>query len=148
MPTGAKLIGAIAFAALAYFVSDLIKPILADTEGSRVGWFSEVNGLIGLVIGWRLMGRGAGETYRKAFGFGLTTLFAIVFWCLLIWSGYKMVQRSMDLRYDGAIEALQSMAQMMVEYAQLVAVPEVIWPAIVGALFMAWLTEYFARRWT
>ncbi len=29
MPTGGKLIAALAFAALAYFISDLIKPLVA-----------------------------------------------------------------------------------------------------------------------
>ena len=148
MPTAGKLIGAIAFAALAYFISDLIKPLLVDSEGSRVGWFSPVNALVGLAMGWTIMGRGAGKTYRQAFGFGLTTLAATVFWCLVVWSGYKMILRSIAQRYDGPTHALQAMAELFLEYAKLAAVDEVIIPAIVGALFMAWLTEFFARRWS
>ena len=148
MPTAGKLIGAIAFAALAYFISDLIKPLLVDSEGSRVGWFSPVNALVGLAMGWTIMGRGAGKTYRQAFGFGLTTLAATVFWCLVVWSGYKMRLRSIAQRYDGPTHALQAMAELFLEYAKLAAVDEVIIPAIVGALFMAWLTEFFARRWS
>ena len=76
MPTAGKLIGAIVFAALAYFIGDLIKPLLVDTEGSRVGWLSPVNALIGLVMGWTIIGKGAGKTYRQSFGYGLTTLAA------------------------------------------------------------------------
>ena len=148
MPTGGKLIGAIAFAALAYFISDLVKPLLIDSEGSRTALLSPINAFVGLIMGWRLMGRGAGRTYRQSFGFGLTTIFAITFWCLLIWSGYKMIGRAMDLRYDGPVEALQQMAALFLEYGRLIAVPEVLWPAIIGALFMAWLTEFFARRWS
>lgn len=148
MPTGGKLIAAVAFAALAYFVSDLIKPLLEDTEGTRVGWLSPLNAFIGLIMGWRVMGAGAGKTYRQSIGFGLTTLAVIVFWCLLIWSGYKMLLRAMQLRYDGPVDALQQMAALYLDYARLIAVPEVIWPALVGAIFMAWLTEFFARRWS
>lgn len=146
MPTAGKLIGAIVFAALAYFITDLIKPLLP--EGSRMGWFSQVNALVGLAMGWTIMGRGAGKTYRQSLGFGLTTLAATVFWCLVVWSGYEMLRRSMRMYYDGPVEALQEMAQLMIDYAKLAAVNEVIIPAIVGALFVSWLTEFFARRWS
>lgn len=143
MPTGAKLIGALAFAALAYFLSDLIKPLLP--EGSRLGLFSPLNAFIGALMGWSIMGKGAGNNYRQTFGFGLTTLFATVFWCLLLWAGYEMLKRSLRLYYDGPIEALQEMAELFVGYAQLAAVNEVIWPAVIGALFAAWLTHFFVK---
>ncbi len=146
MPTGGKLIAAICFAALAYFITDLIKPLLP--EGTPVGVFSEVNGLVGLMMGWTIMGKGAGVTLRQSLGYGLTTLAAIVFWCLFVWAGYAMLQNSLRLRYDGPVEALQDMAQLAIDYAKLVAVRPVIIPAIVGALFMSWVTDFFARRWS
>ena len=146
MPTAGKLIGAICFAALAYFITDLIKPLLS--EGTQVGWFSPINGLIGLAMGWTIMGKGAGHTYRQAFGYGLTTFAATVFWGLVVWAGYEMLRRSTRLLYDGAVDALQDMALLALEYAQLIAVREVVLPAIIGAIFCAWLTEFFARRWS
>ncbi|QMU58976.1 MAG: TrgA family protein [Boseongicola sp.] len=146
MPTGGKLVAAIAFAALAYFITDLIKPLLP--EGSRVGWFSQVNAGIGLVMGWTILGRGAGKTYRQAYGYGLTTLGATFFWSLVVWAGYEMLRRSMRLYYDGPIEALQEMAQLILDYGKLALVQDVILPAVVGALFVSWLTEFFARRWS
>lgn len=148
MPTGGKLVGAIAFAALAYFLSDLVKPLLAESEGGRVGWLSPVNALVGAVLGWRVMGRGAGRRYVQAFGYGLTTMLATLFWCLLFWSGHKMLIQSTRLAYDGPMEALQAMGGQFVEYFRMLLVPEVAVPAIVGALFMGWLTEFFARRWS
>lgn len=146
MPTGGKLIAAIAFAALAYFVSDLIKPLLP--EGTNVSRLSEINAIVGLLMGWKVMGKGAGRTYRQSFGYGLTTLAVTVFWSLLIWSGYEMLKRSIRLYYDGPVEALQEMAELYVDYARMAAVSEVLVPAIVGAVFVSWLTEFFARRWT
>ncbi|MCV6595435.1 MAG: TrgA family protein [Silicimonas sp.] len=148
MPTGGKLVGAIAFAALAYFISDLVKPLLADTEGNRVGWLSPVNALIGWLMGWKVMGRGAGQKYVQAFGYGLTTMAATAFWCLLFWSGQKMLSRSTQLRYDGPMDALQQMGAMFLDYGRMIMVPEVLVPAIIGALFFGWLTEFFARRWS
>ena len=148
MPTGGKLIAAIAFAALAYFVSDLIKPLLFDTEGERVGLLSPINALIGFVMGWKVMGRGAGRAYYQAFGYGLTTLVATAFWCLLVWAGYKMLLRSIAQRYDGPVHALQGMAELFLDFGRMVSVNEVLVPAVIGALFMAWVTEFFARRWS
>jgi hypothetical protein len=148
MPTAGKLIGAIVFAALAYFVGDLIRPLLIETKGTRTGGLPVVNAFIGLLMGWRIMGKGAGKTYRASFGYGLTTLAAIVFWCLVFWSGYEMIQKSMKGRYDGAMHALKNMAELAIDYAKLVAVDEVVVPALVGALFVSWLTEFFARRWS
>ncbi len=146
MPTGAKLIGALTFMALAYFISDLIKPLLP--EGTNVSRLSEINAVVGLLMGWRVMGKGAGATYKQSFGYGLTTLAATAFWSLLLWSGYEMLQRSMKMYYDGPVEALQEMAALYVEYAKLAAVQEVLVPALVGAIFVSWLTEFFARRWS
>lgn len=146
MPTAGKLIGAIAFAALAWFVSDLIKPLLP--EGSQVGLFSPLNAFFGLLMGWRIMGRGAGRGYLSATGFGLTTMVAIVFWSLLLWGGYEMTRRAMRLYYDGPMEALQDMAGIMAEYALVALDPQVIGAALVGAILCAFLTEFFARRWS
>ncbi len=146
MPTGAKLIGAIAFAALAYFLTDLVKPLLP--EGTQVGLFSPLNALIGGILGWTIMGRGAGVTYRQSFGYGLTTLGATVFWCIGLWAFHKMLVRSTQMFFDGPVHALQEMAQYFLDYAKLIATQEVIWPAIVGAVFMSWLVEFFARRWS
>jgi hypothetical protein len=145
MPTAAKLIGAIVFAALAWFVSDLVKPLLP--EGSQVGLLSPVNAFFGLIMGWRIMGRGAGNGYVPSLGYGLTTLAAIVFWCLLLWSGYEMTRRAMRLYYDGPMEALQEMAALMAEYARMAADPQVIGAAVIGSLLGAMLTEFFAKRW-
>jgi len=145
MPTGAKLVGAIAFALLAYFITDLVKPLLP--EGTRFGMFSPINAVFGFAMGWRIMGKGAGTKYRTSLGYGMTAGAATLFWCLLFWAGYEMLKRSMRMYYDGPVEALQEMASLFIEYARLVAVPEVYWPALVGVVFVSWLTEFFARRW-
>lgn len=146
MPTGGKLIGALVFAALAYFITDLVKPLLP--EGTQVGKFSPINALIGLAMGWTILGRGAGKTYRQAFGYGFTTLAATAFWCILFWAGMEMLDRSMRLFYDGPVQALQEMAALFVEYAKLIAVQSVILPAVIGTVFVSWFTEFFARRWS
>ena len=73
---------------------------------------------------------------------------ATVFWCLLMWAGYEMLKRAIRKYYDGPMHALKEMAALFLEYGQLIAVSEVLLPALVGALFLGWVTEFFARRWS
>lgn len=146
MPTASKLVAALLFGALAFFVSDLIKPLLE--EGTQTGLFSLVNTLVGVLMGWRISGARVGYSMRASLGYGITTVAATVFWCLFIWAGYLMVEASMRLRYDGPMEALQDMGAMMIEFAQTMATPTVIGSLIVGGLFFGWLTEQVSRRYT
>ena len=148
MPTGGKLVAAIIFGALAFFISDLVKPLLVESHGNDLGWFSRWNGLIGVLMGWQIIGKTAGRGYRTAFGMGLTTLAATVFWCLVLWSAWEMIQRSMRRAYNGAVEALQDMTQIFIEYAILGAQQDILIAAVVGALFAAWVTEFFGKRWS
>jgi hypothetical protein len=146
MPTAPKLIAALLFAALAYFVSDLVKPLLPD--GTQVGLLSQVNALVGAFFGWRIMGMRAGNSMQASLGYGLTTAFAITFWSLLIWCGYLMVIQSTRLRYSGPLEAIQGMFEMMWSYALAMATAPVLGSLILGALVFGWLTEQVARRYS
>jgi hypothetical protein len=146
MPTASKLVAALLFGALAFFVSDLVKPLLE--EGTQVGLFSLVNTLVGVLMGWRISGARVGYSMQASLGYGITTVAATVFWCLFIWAGYLMVESSMRLRYDGPMEALQDMGAMMIEFAGTMATPTVIGSLIVGGLFFGWLTEQVSRRYS
>ncbi|MBT8460325.1 MAG: TrgA family protein, partial [Boseongicola sp.] len=64
------------------------------------------------------------------------------------WAGMEMLDRSMRLFYDGPVEALQEMAAIFLDYAKLVAVESIIYPAVIGTIFVSWFTEFFARRWS
>jgi hypothetical protein len=146
MPTAPKLIAALLFAALAFFVSDLVKPQLP--EGTQFGLFAPINAAVGALMGWRISGARAGHSIRASLGYGLTTTTITVFWCLFIWAGYLMVEASMRLRYDGPMDALQDMGVMMVEFAGAMATPSILGSLLVGSLFFGWLTEQVARRYT
>ena len=146
MPTASKLVAALLFAALAWFASDLVRSLLP--EGTQDGLFAPLNAAVGFVMGWTIMGARAGQSMRMSLGYGLTTAAMTVFWCLLIWSGYIMVEASMNLRYNGPMHALQSMGLMMVDYARLMATPAIVGSLVIGALFFGWLTEQVARRYS
>lgn len=146
MPTAAKLIAAVLFAALAYYVSEEVKFYLPG-EGAGATWLSQVNAAFGAVMGWRIMGRFAGQGFMPAAGFGLTTIFAVTFWALLIWAGYEMIIRATRGRYDGPVDALQGMADLMIDYAILTMVPTIVGTAVIGSLVAGIVTEFCARRW-
>lgn len=147
MPTAAKLIGAILFTALVYYVSEEVR-LLLPNEGRGATWLSPVNAFFGAVMGWRIAGKNAGTGFMPSAGFGLTTIFAVAFWALLIWAAYEMINRAVSGRYNGPVEALLSMSNLMVEYAILIFSPTVLMTAVAGSLGIGIVIEFCARRWS
>ncbi|MEO1238270.1 MAG: TrgA family protein [Pseudomonadota bacterium] len=145
MPTGAKIIAALSFAALCWLVSGLIPPLLP--EGTPTPYLQPVNAFVGFVMGWRILGGNAGRGIVQSIGHASTATVASIFWCLLIWSGELMLTRSMRLLYNGPIEALQDMAVEAIEYIKLIATPEILIALLVGTFVTAFLTEGAAKRW-
>ncbi len=145
MPTAAKLSGAILFGLLAWLVSARLREVLPG--GGGMALFGPLNAALGALIGWRIMGGRAGEGLVPAIGYGLTTVFAITFWAVLLWSGYMMLDQAIHGRFSGPLDALQGMATLMVENARLLIVPGVVGTAVIGGLICALVTEMVSRRW-
>lgn len=143
-PTAPKLIAALVFAALAWWVCDLVRPYLPEQQPAR--GLNEVAAGFGLLMGWRVMGRLVGGGYVAAMGYGLTTLVAVVLWTLLALAGYEMVERAVRLFYDGPMEAIEAMVLLMIGYGSFLlnATPAV--SAAVGAALCGVLVEFVARR--
>lgn len=146
MPTAAKLIAAIAYAAVAYFASDAV--IAQLPEGIDVGNFTYVNTVIGALVGWFVMGRLAGEGYGVAVTMGLRTTAVFVFYALLTHAILEMLDRAMRMRYSDTMEALQGMMEIMGEYGLTVATaPPVVAILLVGGTIAAFFVEWTAQRW-
>jgi hypothetical protein len=145
MPTAGRLVGAILFAPLFWYVSTLILPLFL--EGTEPPWYAELNALIGLLMGWIVAGSRAGDGYRAAIGYGVTTVFAVAFWSLFSHSFIEMIERSLDKRYKGPVEAVISIFELAIEQAQILAVPHVLWTAFIGGIIAALLTEYVGQRY-
>lgn len=144
MPTFARLVAAVLFAALAWWTSELIKPLMPDEK--PMGIFSELNAAIGLVMGWRVQGARAGRGYNAAIGISLTTIAAIVFWGLLLNSTIVMVQLSLRKAYDGAVEAVVGVVDLMAVHGQIMLDATVIGTLVVGGLVAGMVTEWASRR--
>ena len=145
MPTAAKLAAAVAFALVALLTAQLYIPYLP--EGMQLGWFRPITAAIGFVVGWRVMGGLAGRGYRAAAESGVRTALTVVFWALLGFSIYLMVDRSMKMMYDGPMEAVLGTFQLMFEYGKKMLVPEVIGAVLVGGVLGGWCAEWAGKRW-
>ncbi|MFT6453078.1 MAG: hypothetical protein ACJA06_002587, partial [Halocynthiibacter sp.] len=57
MVTFPQLIAAVWFGALAWICAGLVVPLLP--EGTALGYYYYINAIIGVIMGWRFMGRRA-----------------------------------------------------------------------------------------
>ncbi len=145
MPTAGRLMGAIAFAALAYYLSELYKPLMP--EDANPGRLSEINALVGAIVGWVIAGKRAGSGTRSAIGYGLTTAAAVIFWCLFVHAFNEMLERALNVSYDGGMEAVVAVFDLMLEFAQPMLTQSYIIAAIIAALAAGLITELFGQRY-
>ncbi len=73
MPTAARLVSAICLMFVAYFLSMLVIPLMP--ESTDFGYFVPVNLVLGLCIGWIVMGKRVGRGTTAAINNGLTGVF-------------------------------------------------------------------------
>ena len=132
MPTAAKLVSFLMFAALAWFVSELVKPLMPD--GTQFGLFSEINAVLAGIMGWRIVGPRAPDSFRAGLSAGLTCAVILFITSALFHSFTLMLVRSTEARYKGPVQAVKSVFQMATEFAQPALTTEVLVPLIVGGL--------------
>ncbi len=145
MPTAARLVGAICLGVLAWILSELIRPLMP--EGTGFGVFNYVNGVIGLIVGWMVMGPRAGRGFVPAINNGVTGTVVLILWGLAVHSSYEMFRLAMRNRYDGPLEALTAIFLIGSEFGLMIATLPVMGTAIVGAVIVGLLTDGAARRW-
>ncbi|MBE0554626.1 MAG: TrgA family protein [Rhodobacteraceae bacterium] len=145
MPTAAKLAAAAAFAIVAAIAAHLFIPALP--EGTPPGWLREVSAAIGLLCGWWIMGNRVGKGYGEAAGSGILTSALSLFWVMLVFSIVTMVKRSMRMLYDGPMDAVIGVFDLMLDYGALLAAPATPVALILGGILGGWFTEWAGRRW-
>lgn len=145
MPTAARLFAAAAFAAIGFFAAEVYKPGLPPE--TQFGRFTLICTLIGILCGWLVMGRLAGRGMRAAFGSGLRTSANMVFYAMLVFSVYEMVQRSLRKRYDGVFEAVIGTFDIALAYGAALLRPEPLIILVLGGIAGGALSEWSSRRW-
>ncbi len=147
MPTAAKLVSAVAFALVALWATAAYIPHLP--EGTDVGYLPEIMVALGLIIGWRSLGRNAGRGYGEAVSYGLRTSVLLVFSALLGFAGYAMLVRSTRQLYRADVgKALLDVPNIMMDYGKLLMAQDVLVALGVGGLLAGLVAEWAARRWS
>lgn len=145
MPTAARLSGAVLTAALAWLISDLVRPFLP--EGTAFGWFNYVNAALGFIVGWRFTGRHAGKGKILAISSGVTAVFILSFWAIGLQALNEMLRLSLRGAYKGPFQALENMFGIALDYGAILLNPEVGVTFVVGGVFIALVVEAINRVW-
>ena len=144
MPTASKLFAALAFALLAFFAAEILKPHLP--EGTQFGNFSFYCALIGLVAGWRVMGPAAGRGWWTAANTGVRTAATTLAIAILIFSTYQMLVLAFRRSYDGPMEAVVGIFSVGVDYFMHVLQWDVLAVLAVGGGLAGMMSEWASRR--
>lgn len=145
MPTAAKLFAAIAFLVVGFVSAEAFKPGMP--EGTPFGHFSLIVAAIAAINGWMIVGALAGRGYGASAGFGMRTSVTFVFWTVLVFSIYQMVGLAMKMRYDGPMDAIIGIFELMFENGKIALTVPVLVSLGVGGILGGWLAEWASRRW-
>ena len=146
MPTAARAVAAILMAVVAWFASDMIRPLMP--EGTDFGIFNFVNAGLGLIAGWRVTGKRLGFGWSNGVSAGLTGMAALVIIGVLLQSLYKMLEMALDRRYDGLMEGLTNIFEIGAEYTMVLAHGPVIALLVGGGIAIGLIGEWISHRWS
>ena len=146
MPTAAKLVAAVMLAAvMALTVMNYIPNL---PEGTQVGHLREIAAFVGLVTGWLAVGARPGESFADSLSNGLRGAAIATALVLLFGSGVVMINRSMHHMYDGPMDAVIGVFELVAKYGALMGTPGVVGTLIVGGALTGWLARGTSRRWS
>ncbi|WP_426034069.1 TrgA family protein [Cypionkella sp. TWP1-2-1b2] len=146
MPTASKLVAAVAYALLGFLAAQTFVKYLP--EGTPLGYFREITAAIGFITGWLVMGKLTRKGYREAINAGLVTALILVFWALLAFSLYFMLKKSMRMMYDGPMEAVLGVFQLMFDYGKMLVVPDMLGVILIGGVVAGLASEWAGKRWS
>ena len=146
MPTGARLMAAISLAVLAFILSGMVVPLMP--ESTDFGYFLPLNIVLGLLVGWSVMGRRAGRGITAAINNGLAGVFVLVLWAIFLQAANEMVRRALRNRYDDPFEAIVAIFQIGAEFGLMIATVPMAVALVVGAVISGLLTEFAYNRWS
>lgn len=144
MPTTTRLVAAVLLAALGWGAAWLAIPYLP--EGKPAGMFAPISAGVGALVGWIWTGRKIEAGTGRPLGLGFVGAVLLLFWVLFIFSGYEMLRRSSNLRYDGPVEAVQDMVAVALDYLRTMGQPEVLGALALGGLAVGVVSGWVARR--
>lgn len=120
MPTPAKLVAALLFAALCWCVGETIVRYCLE-DGVRVGAFRELLAAGGLIVGWRTIGKtatgpvGRGNSIPNVITSGIGGAFIFLVLGLLVHSFAVMIEESLGGKYTAIGRAASAWMGFLIE---------------------------------
>ncbi len=145
MPTGAKLMAAVSFAVVGWMLANYYAFNMPDA--SAAGPIREGAAVIGALVGWQVMGPSVGKGYVEAAGAGVKTAVVLAVVALFLLALREMLDNSVKMRYDGALDAILDVFETMVKRSSAMASLGVFGTILVGGIIGGLLTENAGRRW-
>ncbi|MFU8865095.1 MAG: TrgA family protein [Rhodobacterales bacterium] len=145
MFTAPRLVAAVILAGVGYVASEMIKPLAP--EGTQFGIFSLVNVALGALVGWFVIGSRIGRGMAAAISYGLTGTVVLIFWGLFTQSVNEMLRLALRRRYKGPFEAITDIFNLGIDFAVMIATPQVLGTLFLGGVLAAVLAEFSAKHW-
>lgn len=145
MPTGAKLMAAISFAVVGWIMANYYAVNMPDA--SAAGRIREGAAVVGAIVGWMVMGPSVGKGYVEAAGSGIKTAVVLVVVALFFLALREMLDNSVKMRYDGAMDAILDVFQTMAKRSEALLSLGVFGTVFFGGIIAGLLTENAGRRW-
>jgi hypothetical protein len=145
MPTGAKLMAAVCFAVVGFVLANYYALNMPDAASA--GPLREGAAVVGAIIGWTVMGGTAGKGYVEAAGAGVKTAVILVVAALFLLALREMIDNSVKMRYDTALDAILDVFQTMAQRARGLWSVGVFATVLIGGIVGGLLTENAGRRW-
>ena len=146
MPTAAKLAAAFVLAGVAFYASEVFRPLMPPH--TDFGYFNIVNVVLGLLCGWFVTGRRVGRGYIESFSAGLTGMAALVFWAVFAQSFNEMLDKALQNRYGGPVEGLIAIFEIAIDFGQYMLDAKFIGVLLGGAILSGIAAEWASRRWS
>lgn len=145
MPTAAKLFAAVALAVVGFFAAALVLPHLPG--GARADFLPLMAASVGILVGWRVIGRATGRGYGSSAQAGVRGALYLVLWVLALTGFMQMVKMALRMRYDAPTEALVDVVSQAMDFGELVLKPDVLLVLFVGGGLAGMVSEWAGRRW-
>lgn len=144
MPTAGRLVGAITFGVLAYYMVTITVPLFPDNRVPDNWMVWSI--IAGILTGWYVIGPRSGEGMSSAIGVGITGSVVMAFWIVFAHSFRDMIRESFRKVYDTAIEAVVDVFRLMIDYGAELGKPNVIMTLLIGGVICSLITDFFAKR--
>jgi len=146
MPTAGRLAGAVAFLILGLCLAYLA--VGNFDEGTVPGWWFPLAGIAGIWTGWVVVGSRTGHGWAAGLGNGITGVVALVFWIMMIFSFLEMIKKSMRNSYDGPMDALVNVFELMYTNGRQLFDMNILITIVVGGIIAGLFSEFFGKRYT